>query len=166
MNTVAKKATVLFGSCRNLKFKETGELRNLREADTTLAFVNESIASSKLQPDLVMLIGDQIYSDNGGANFLGGPVDPFAEGYRNRYRRAFGTEHLSRLVANHPTFMILDDHEIVNDWHEQMLDPEFPGTPPLGSEALATRREMRRAALESYTLYQQCHGPAGWNSAK
>lgn len=73
----------------------------------------------KKNPDFMILLGDQIYSDN--------PVDIVKEvpghlpdlkaAYRRKYKENWAETHMKAFMKRIPMFMILDDHEIDNNWH-------------------------------------------------
>ena len=54
------------------------------------------------------MTGDQIYGDRDNAL---GPVV-----HRPRYRKSWNTFNFRKLVRSAPTYMILDDHEIRDNW--------------------------------------------------
>lgn len=86
--------------------------------------------------DAFFMLGDQIYAD---------PVKQKNE-YLALYRCSFGRhDHLRRLMSRVPTYMILDDHEIQENW-------------PAGVDP-ADRPAMEAAALEPYRIYQCSHNP-------
>ena len=99
----AKSFRFGFGSCF-LPFTDSPGLtfKHIRENQPNLAFL--------------LFLGDQIYADNTKLNGLGrAPVT--ADEYRNVYRTVWSNPHYRELLANTPAFMILDDHEVDNDWH-------------------------------------------------
>lgn len=86
--------------------------------------------------DAFFMLGDQIYAD---------PVRRRDE-FLALYRCSFGRhDNLRRLMSLVPTYMILDDHEIQDNW-------------PAGV-APADRPALEAAALESYRIYQCSHNP-------
>lgn len=91
--------------------------------------------------DAVVLLGDQIYGDDLG---------PFGkdftfEDYTTRYRAAFSQPHFRSLAARVPMYMILDDHEIENNWPEKNDG----------------KKDIQRStnALMAYQAYQCSHSP-------
>lgn len=67
-------------------------------------------AVSQNQPDFMFLLGDQIYAD--GPN----RVADVRAGYERKYKENWADLSFSAFARYFPTFMILDDHEIDNDW--------------------------------------------------
>jgi phosphodiesterase/alkaline phosphatase D-like protein len=85
-----------------------------------------------LQPDFMLLIGDQIYADEAA---------PTREGYASFYRHNWNIKHLRAMLQRVPAFMIWDDHEIVDNYWLGKSDRYAP-------------------AREAYELYVQRHNPA------
>ncbi len=97
--------------------------------------------------DLVVQLGDYIYE--GAANpsqfrVHEGQSEPVSlGGYRNRYAQYKGDADLQAAHAAFPWVVVLDDHEIDNNWAD-----EVPQDPELQSrEAFLARR---KAALQAY----------------
>lgn len=73
------------------------------------------------KPDLMVMTGDQVYADHEeGSIFPFNPAQSLAEYYDN-YHRAYQQKYFSALGAQCPMFMSMDDHEIKNDWHMDMI---------------------------------------------
>lgn len=91
--------------------------------------------------DAVVLLGDQVYGDDLG------PVgqDSSFEDYCARYRAAFNEPYFKDLASKVPMYMILDDHEIEDNWPEKNDG----------------NKDIRRAtnALMAYQAYQCSHSP-------
>ena len=62
-----------------------------------------------------------------------------------KYRVAFSQPHIAKLMSSLPTYMILDDHEIEDNW---------PANRNKSDDFLYTN------AINAYELYQASHGPA------
>ncbi|MFL5347571.1 MAG: alkaline phosphatase D family protein [Hyalangium sp.] len=98
--------------------------------------------------DLLLMVGDQIYSDIPTQNRT------FTE-YCANYRSSFAQPNLRGLMSRLPTYMVLDDHEIANNWSmDQVYDPALP------IDQRAANRSLFEAALSAYRCYQVVHGPA------
>ena len=93
--------------------------------------------------DLLLLIGDQIYADD-----LERVNGPWFEQYVNRYHQSWTKWPMREVVRHTPTYMVLDDHDVKDDW---------------GADFALPRKEPGRieAALEAYRLFQQSHNPGG-----
>ena len=77
-------------------------------------------------PDLLLLLGDQVYADERGKH-----AQSF-DGYAALYREVWGQPAIRWLLSTVPTAMIFDDHEIVDDWNSSAAwladvrkDPEW-----------------------------------------
>ncbi|MDQ3933821.1 MAG: alkaline phosphatase D family protein [Actinomycetota bacterium] len=92
----------------------------------------DSIAG--LAPHLMILGGDQVYGDSG--RFF---ADSTPE-YDRKYRENWAEPHFRAFTTRFPTFMVWDDHEIVNDWRSGTAAP-YP------------------AARVAYQTYQNAHNP-------
>ncbi len=121
-------------------------------------------------PDLsfLLLLGDQIYADEIHYNGLN-RVAVSLEDYREVYRHTWSNEHLKGLLCNLPVFMILDDHEVDNDWHWRDPQKELAEIPLYTrffrwlSGRPRVERELTRsrvqAALQAYWEHQGLHAP-------
>ena len=94
-------------------------------------------------PDFVVYLGDQIYSDSFVRGLAGmGPAETLEE-YRETWRVNRGYAALRNLLSFTSIFSIWDDHEVMNDYAGQTVDPmryangrqayfEFLPTSPMG----------------------------------
>ena len=92
--------------------------------------------------DFCLFAGDQVYAD---PMHLLGDLHQQAQFFA-LYRQAFSQPWLSRLLASRSNYMILDDHEIENNW-------------PASARA-HDRVTKYPAAIKAYQIYQACHSPA------
>jgi cholesterol oxidase len=109
------QASFVFGSCR---FPGTLAERNLADAifkPIAAQIENQVAANGTIQAgiDALLMVGDQIYAD-ATAN-LADSKTPH-ERYRLAYQTAFSSPNLKQVLAHVPTYMAIDDHEIINDW--------------------------------------------------
>lgn len=67
-------------------------------------------------PRFVVLAGDQIYSDASAGLF-----DPTAldDRYKRPYERLFANRQVREVLRRRPAYMMLDDHEISDDWSRE-----------------------------------------------
>ncbi len=91
--------------------------------------------------DQLIMCGDQIYADD--LNVIGADVG--VDKFNKRYRSAFTTKHLRRLMGQVPTYMTLDDHEIEDNWPESATKKDWVTKFP--------------AAMHAYSTYQASHSP-------
>jgi cholesterol oxidase len=82
--------------------------------------------SNAAKPELLILVGDQIYSDA-----TAGLFDPSAldDRYVRPYEKLFCNEHVKAVMRRLPTYMMLDDHEIADNWEPladaKRIDPRM-----------------------------------------
>ncbi|HHJ14898.1 MAG TPA: alkaline phosphatase family protein [Gammaproteobacteria bacterium] len=130
--------------------------------------------------------GDQVYVDGVGTldiwKYLNrvmyrkdGEIYPGVEEmvswYRDIYRGYWGFPSLQRVLSRFPTYMIWDDHEILDGWgsyvldggKDDQLDELFPDRKKRGLHKRHCRvllRRMFEAATRVYLEYQHAHNPA------
>ena len=134
-NSAAKRLTFLLGSCRypgsdRIFVPMAQQVRN---------------AFGKNRPRFVLMVGDQIYADKFSRHLPIERAETYEE-FQDRYLEAFGSHNMRRLLRHTPTYMILDDHEIEDNWSsERLLDPE--------------KKNLFCKAIRAYKNYQWSHGP-------
>lgn len=139
-NNKTLSRSYILGSCRYLHimfgipfFPERG--------DRIFAAINTLIQRSETPVDGILMLGDQVYVDD--LNF----VAPHRE-YQDilhKYQTVFSQPHIRQLMANVPTYMILDDHEIEDNWP---------------AKATSRDQSLFDNAIRAYELYQCSHSPA------
>ena len=127
------------GSCRYLLRLFGGTLFDER-GDKTFNSILKQIANGVRLDGLVMM-GDQIYADD--LNFLA--PDTAIDEYLTRYRSVFAQPALRKLMSRVPTYMVLDDHEIEDNWPSKATDKDWLTLYP--------------AAIHAYQIYQCSHSP-------
>jgi hypothetical protein len=111
-------------------------------------------AKSSERPDLVVMLGDQIYAD-ATAGVL--DLEEGLEKYSTRYNAAFGAKPFRELTSRLPTYMLADDHELRDGWPNDLR----PGQPA------AQWDDPAAWAWGLYLLHQRWHAPerpAWWRS--
>ena len=126
------------GSCRYLSRLGLADDRG----DKTFRSAVE--VSKKSNVDFLLMMGDQIYADD----FWKFDPDKEQEEFFKKYRRAFSQPHIRTLMSSLSTYMILDDHEVINNWNQQQYENDVD------------MRELFHAAMTAYHPYQLVHGPA------
>jgi alkaline phosphatase D len=135
----AKARSYVFGSCRYLLRFFGGAFFDERGDKTFRSILDQINAGGAL--DGALMIGDQIYADD--LNFVA--PDTQLDQYLERYRLIFGQEWMRKLMQTTPTYMILDDHEIEDNWPENADDEDWQMLYP--------------AAMHAYQIYQASHSP-------
>jgi hypothetical protein len=131
---------LVFGSCRIAELpvpqrrrarrgRSRRELEQERGPDALVACAALRGTPRELWPDLMLLIGDQVYADDVGPAtrpFIAARRDParppgyqvadFAE-YCFLYREAWSEPAVRWLLSVIPTAMIFDDHDVHDDWN-------------------------------------------------
>lgn len=103
--------------------------------------------------NMVLMVGDQIYSDY-LSRFSPIKTNTYKE-YEERYHTNFGTPYFAKLVSNIPTYMILDDHEIEDNWTSDRL---------YNFTLFENKRALFTNAMMAYRSYQWIHGPMATDS--
>ncbi|UZE12477.1 alkaline phosphatase D family protein [Pseudomonas sp. B21-053] len=142
--TRSSKATLprayIVGSCRYLRMT-AGIASAPHRGDRIFASITQ-LAEQAIPPISAMLMtGDQIYVDD--LNRIA-PDREYKE-ILSKYRVAFSQPNISKLMSGTSTYMILDDHEIEDNW---------PTNKSKGDDYLY------KNAIAAYELYQASHSPA------
>ena len=115
-----------------------GTFRTLRSAvgskikfvSTSCTMKHDTILGSALQgytrmaekdPDLdfLLFLGDFVYVDTPwGMGYQGIGYGTDLELYASDYRSTISDDHASKFLSNYPTFFMLDDHEVTNDYNQ------------------------------------------------
>ncbi|HKI55302.1 MAG TPA: alkaline phosphatase D family protein, partial [Anaerolineales bacterium] len=147
----------VFGSC----YLPKGE-----EGSQTFDEIHKHIESDNLRFGL--FLGDQIYADIAKNNGIG-KVAVTLDDYRSAYAYAWSRPPIQKLLPDLPLFMIIDDHEVDNDWRFNDPDRVSSSTPihdhflrwlkgvPAAQRQLPMERV--RAALKAYQEHQAMHAP-------
>lgn len=130
----------IIGSCRYLRMT-AGVPSGPHLGDRIFASINRLAQQAEPPLNALLMTGDQVYVDD--LNFIA-PDREFQE-ILAKYRTAFSQPHIGALMSGTPTYMILDDHEIEDNW---------PANKSQGDEHLYTN------AMRAYELYQASHSPA------
>ncbi|QHF48512.1 alkaline phosphatase D family protein [Pseudomonas sp. S49] len=130
----------IVGSCRYLRM--TAGIASLPQlGDRIFASINQVIEGIQPPISAVMMTGDQIYVDD--LNLLA--PDREYKDILSKYRAAFSQPNIQRLMSGTSTYMILDDHEIEDNWP---------------ANASTSDDDLYRNAMAAYDLYQASHSPA------
>lgn len=121
-------------------------------------FVKES------QPHFVLMMGDQVYVDEE-------EPDIFAEHFKSRssvrrralaekYRLNWSREPVRRVMANVPTYMMWDDHDIRDGWGSMAPDsPTLAERFPRGRKIFEQFNAYFEDCRDVYWHFQGCHNP-------
>lgn len=101
------------------------------------------------RPRFSLMVGDQIYADMLNRHVPVGLADTFEE-FQSRYHEAFSSPNLRGLMSRLPTYMILDDHEIEDNWTQDRINSS------------RSKRVLFNLAMGAYMSYQWSHGPRNY----
>ena len=138
----AEGLAFLVGSCRY-----PGLLWKRKESDQIFGPMTEELQIERggQRPRLTLMVGDQIYADTFNVMIPVGLADTHAE-FNDRYQRAFGSLNMRRLLRSAPNYMILDDHEIEDNWCQSRIRSP-------------NKKLLFNLAIGAYLSYQWSHGP-------
>ena len=147
-----------FGSC-------------FRPADANGGQIFKALDARRRQDNLrfLLLIGDQIYADAWTHNGIGKIATTLDE-YRRVYAYTWSRPAFRALLASLPAFMILDDHEVDDDWRWLDRDRQWAFIPwwdrlePWWKKRPPQEQHIPRMrvldALQAYWEHQAMHAPA------
>ncbi|MBE0408782.1 MAG: alkaline phosphatase D family protein [Anaerolineales bacterium] len=150
--------TFAFGSC----FLPKGKSSDL---------IFKTIDERRQRDDLrfILMLGDQIYADARKHNSIGKIATTLSD-YRQVYAHVWTSPNLRHLLQNLPAFMILDDHEVDDDWTWKDYDRTQAQIPIWNRvmRALRLRPSQERTlplervqnALQVYWEHQGMHAPS------
>jgi alkaline phosphatase D len=127
------------GSCRYLRMT-AGVPVAPHLGDQIFASITNLAQQAEPPISAMLMTGDQIYVDD--LNVIA-PDREYKE-ILSKYRAAFSQPNIAKLMSGVPTYMILDDHEIEDNW------------PANESKADAY---LYKNAIAAYELYQASHSP-------
>jgi alkaline phosphatase D len=143
---IASKMAFILGSCRYPGLP--GLFGKDKEADRIFGPIQKHFVAVKQQETAryTIMTGDQIYADmlNKAIPLL--RADTYEE-FQERYVSAFSSFNLRKLMRSSTTYMILDDHEIEDNWSQDRVR---------GSH------QLFNFAISSYMSYQWSHSPRTW----
>ncbi len=137
----------IFGSCRYPGLLWKKSLSDRIFDAIYQRFKTSSTGSSS--PRFVLMVGDQIYADKFNKNIPIGLADTEEE-FRERYLTAFGSPNMRRLLRSVPQYMILDDHEIEDNWVQGRIKNR-------------ESRALFNIAISAYMSYQWIHSPRSYD---
>ena len=130
----------IVGSCRYLRM--TGGVPSAPHLGDRI-FASMTHLAQQAEPPIsaMLMTGDQIYVDD--LNVIA--PDREYKAILSKYRAAFTQPNIAKLMSSVPTYMILDDHEIEDNWP---------------ANESKTDAFLYKNAIAAYELYQASHSPA------
>jgi len=152
--------SLIFGSCREATPQATARKLPPDALDAYSRRLMADPDDPDLRPDLIVLLGDQVYADKTSAkvrHFIrrtraaghrgpGDQVISFDE-YTKLYLESWRDPEVRWLFATVPSVMIFDDHEIIDDWNTSASWRREMSDQPWWRERIS-------AGLASYWVYQ------------
>lgn len=132
-----------FGSCRYNHWHNP-LLNDSLSGDQTFAEILKVHKKNDL--DFMLFLGDQIYADPTYSLGISESFDDFS----TRYKDAFDPPHFQKLLSEISSYMILDDHEIRDNWSKDMLET---------FSFFENREDIYRNGLKAYKLWQHSRNP-------
>jgi hypothetical protein len=145
-------ASILFCTISCSKTKDDGLW------ETFAAFVE------KAKPHFVLMMGDQVYVDEDVPNVVlehwDSPSGLRRKALAEKYRLNWSREPVRKVMANVPTYMIWDDHDIRDGWGSLAEDsPTLAAKYPHGQELHRKANRFFEDARDVYWHFQGCHNP-------
>jgi hypothetical protein len=148
----ASRLALAFTSCHSpIRHSDLSDQSNGRE-EPSAESVERWVSLDSLGPtrfDMLFLMGDQIYADGIEKNF---PDDSWFRRFSKRYHQQWEYREVRRVLASRPTYMILDDHDVRDDFGT--VD-EFDGMSDSETQTVIDN------GLAAYRLFQHAHNPGG-----
>ena len=151
---------LIFGSCREATPSATARRLPPDALDAYARRLMTDPQDPSLRPDLIVLLGDQVYADKTSAKvrrFLrrrraaghDGPNDQVVtfDEYTKLYLESWRDPEVRWLFASVPTVMIFDDHELIDDWNTSESWRRDMNRQPWWEERIT-------GGLASYWVYQ------------
>ena len=133
-----QRLSFAFGSCHEPVVTGTPDQPS---AEALRSLVHWQRLADRNDLEMLLLIGDQIYGD-GIEDKWPPPVDDFTR-YLRRYQQLWAYRPIRQVLRSTPTYMILDDHDVADDFGIGDLDDNKVD-----------------GALLAYRLFQHAHGPS------
>jgi hypothetical protein len=116
------------------------------------------------QPSFVVMMGDQVYMDEDKPDifeehFHSDPVTR-RKAMAEKYRFNWSRDVVRRVLANVPTYMVWDDHDIRDGWGSLASDsPTLAALHGRGAEIFRTSTTFFEDARDVYWHFQGCRNP-------
>jgi hypothetical protein len=115
-------------------------------------------------PHFILMVGDQVYIDDDEPDVfkehLRSSADIRREALAEKYRLNWSREPVQRVLANVPTYMIWDDHDIHDGFGSTPQNSEtLLSLHPKGLQAFEVFDAFYRDCRDVYWHFQACHNP-------
>lgn len=135
---------------------------NLAKTDGAWVKFGEFVERS--QPSFVLMMGDQVYLDEDPPDTFREHVDSDAATRRKamaeKYRANWSRPAVAKVLANVPTYMVWDDHDIRDGWGSSAGDsPTLLAKHPRGAKIFQKTNAYFEDTRDVYWHFQGCHNP-------
>jgi len=127
---------------RDVVFAYSGDSADYLQPFTLLTTVLQD------DPDFFIYLGDTVIAD---PEVEGVPIATTLPEYRQLYKNNREDEHLAGLTAATSTYAIWDDHEVVNDFDSETVDPDMMAA---GLQAFFEYMPIRQSPDDPNRLYR------------
>ena len=116
------------------------------------------------QPSFIIMMGDQVYLDEDKPDIFDDHFHSDSTARRRamaeKYRLNWSRDDVRRILANVPTYMVWDDHDIRDGWGSIASDsPTMAALHPRGAEIFRLSTEFFEDARDVYWHFQGCRNP-------
>lgn len=116
------------------------------------------------QPSFIIMMGDQVYLDEDKPDIFDDHFHSDSTARRRamaeKYRLNWSRDDVRQILANVPTYMVWDDHDIRDGWGSIASDsPTMAALHPRGAEIFRLSTEFFEDARDVYWHFQGCRNP-------
>ncbi len=116
------------------------------------------------QPSFIVMMGDQIYMDEDEPDIFANHFDSDSTTRRramaDKYRANWSRGPVREVLANTPTYMVWDDHDIRDGWGSLASDsPTMAAQHPRGAAIFRKSTAFFEDARDAYWHFQGCRNP-------
>jgi hypothetical protein len=116
------------------------------------------------KPHFVLMVGDQVYIDEDKPDVFHDHLESEPEVRRRalaeKYRLNWAREPVRRVMANVPTYMMWDDHDIRDGWGSMAAEsPTLRAKYPRGEQIFVKNNAFFEDARDVYWHFQGCRNP-------
>lgn len=148
------------GSMANIQFCAISCSKHVQDGawNELAAFVKEA------RPHFILMMGDQVYVDEDTPNVFNehfsSPPAARREALVEKYRLTWSRPVVREVLANFPSYMVWDDHDIRDGWGSVASDsPTLLARYPRGKEIYAKHNAFFEDCRDVYWHFQACHNP-------
>jgi hypothetical protein len=135
---------------------------NLAETDGAWQQLGDFV--ERAQPSFLLMMGDQVYMDEDKPDLFEDHLDSDPATRRKamaeKYRASWSRAAVAKVLANVPTYMVWDDHDIRDGWGSSAGDsPTLAAQYPHGAKIFQKTSAYFEDARDVYWHFQGCHNP-------